>query len=139
MKKGVIYLLLLTMFFSCDSPIIEKIEDKYPNKEPKLVSYYKSEDGKEIKVEEQHFHENGQLKMSGKFLNGKRDGEWNAYFADGKIQSQGAFKEGKRNGLAKVYFPNGQLRYEGQYENNKEIGHWKFYNEEGKLIDEKDF
>ncbi len=124
---------------ACENPIIKKVEETYPGNEKKKVCYYQEQNNKEVKVEEKHFHQNGELKMSGKFVNGKRDGEWNAYFENKQLQSTGTFKDGKRKGDAKVYFPNGQLMYEGFYENNKEIGHWKFYNERGKLVQEKDY
>ena len=138
--KQIVYLFSLLIFLmACDSPIIEKVEETYPGNEPKKVSYYQEVDGKEVQVEEKHFHQNGELKMSGKFVNGKRDGEWNAYFENKQIQSSGTFKEGKRTGTAKIYFSNGQLMYEGFYENNKEVGHWNFYNEQGRLVKEKDY
>ena len=124
---------------ACEAPIIEKIEETYPGKEKKKVCYYQEKNGKEIIVEEKYFHQNGELKMSGKFENGEREGEWNAYFENKQLQSAGTFKEGLRTGEAKIYFPNGQLRYEGFYEKNEQVGHWKFYDEDGKLVQEKDY
>lgn len=135
----IIYTLLFISLIACESPVIEKIEGTYPNIQPKKISYFQEQDGKEILVEEKYFHDNGKLKMSGKFLNGNREGEWKAYFENEQLQSEGVFIGGKRNGLANVYYSNGKLYYEGQYENDKEVGHWKFYNEQGKLVNEKDF
>jgi len=124
---------------ACESPIIEKIETKHPNGEKDKVSFYQEIEGKEMLMEEKHFHDNGVLKMEGKFLNGKREGVWKAFFNNEQLQSLGTFKDGLRIGEAKIYYPNGQLRYEGQYESDKQTGHWKFYNEEGKLVKEEDF
>ncbi|MBL4593793.1 MAG: hypothetical protein JKX68_08270 [Flavobacteriales bacterium] len=135
----IIYLLIIISLIACESPIIEKIEGTYPDNQPKKISYFQEVEGKEVKVEEKYFHQDGKLKMHGKFLNGKREGEWKAYFNNDQLQSVGTFKNGFRIGDAKIYFPNGNLRYEGQYEKDKEIGHWKFYNEQGKLVDEKDY
>ncbi len=137
--KKLIYLLPLLLLMACQDAVIEKVEETYPDNAKKLVSYYKDEGGKEVLVEEEHFHQNGKLKMSGKFLNGKREGEWKAFFDNEQIQSLGTFINGERTGLAKIYYPNGKLRYEGFYENDKEVGHWKFYTEEGKLTKEEDF
>ena len=139
MRKFFTVVFSMCVLYACTEPLTEKIEGKYPNQQPKLISYYKSVDGKEVKVEEKHYHDNGQLKMVGKLVDGKRDGEWVAYFNNGQVQSEGFFENGNREGIARVFFPNGQLRYEGQYKNNKETGHWKFYNEQGKLIKEQDF
>ena len=137
--KHIIFLPILLFLIACEAPIVEKMESTYPDNAPKKISYFQEIDGKEERVEEKYFHQDGKLKMIGKFLNGKREGEWKAFFNNDQLQSVGAFKEGQRTGGAKVYFPNGQLRYEGQYEGNKEVGHWKFYNEQGKLQEEKDF
>lgn len=139
MVQRILFLIFTLALFSCETPIQEKIEETHPDNTPKKVSYYQEIDGKEQLVKQKEFHLNGQLKMSGKLKDGKRDGKWMAYFEDGKPQSEGFFSDGKRAGMAKVYFPNGQLRYEGKYEANKEIGHWKFYNEKGELVKEKDF
>ncbi len=139
MRTVLIFLTISLFLFACESPIIEKIDSKYPNGEKKKVSLYQEVEGKEVLVEETHYHDNGKFKMGGKFKDGKREGEWNAYFANDQLQSEGVFKAGKRYGIARVYYPNGKLRYEGQYENDKEVGHWKFYNEKGILVDEKDY
>jgi len=135
----IIYLLVALFLLACENPIIEKIEETYPDNQPKKISFFQEQDGKEVIVEEKHFHKNGKFKMGGKFLNGKREGAWEAYFNNDQIQSIGTFKDGKRVGEAKIYFSNGQLRYEGQYEEDKEVGHWKFYNEQGELINEQDY
>ena len=100
---------------------------------------YKNVDGKEILVEEKHYHLNGVLKMTGKLLNGKREGEWTAYFDNEQLQSSGIYKNGLRTGIAHIYFSNGKLLYQGMYKDDKETGHWKFYNKSGKLVNEKDF
>lgn len=137
--KRLIYFIPLLFLMACDAPIIEKIEETYPDNAKKVVRYYQEQKGKEVLLEVAHFYQNGKLKMGGKFLNGERDGAWKAFFDNNQIQSLGSFKNGLRVGEAKVYFPNGNIRYEGFFENDKKAGHWKFYNEAGKLIKEEDF
>lgn len=137
--KNILYVFILLSFIACNNPIIEKIASKHPDGGKERVSYYQDVDGEEVLIEEKHYHVNGILKMTGKFLNGKREGDWTSYFNNEQLQSTGVFKNGLRTGIANIYFPNGQLRYAGQYENDKATGHWKFYNEEGKLVEEKDF
>ena len=137
--ERLIFVLVLIFLIACEAPVIEKIEETYPDNQLKRVSLFQEVDGIEVKVEEKHYHPNGKLKMSGKFLNGKREGEWKAYYNNDQLQSLGFFENGIQKGETKVYFPNGNLRYEGQYKNDKENGHWKFYNEQGKLIKEEDF
>ncbi len=137
--KRLIYLLPFLLLLACDSQIVEKVEETYPDNAKKRVTYTQNQDGKDVIVEEKHFHQNGEFKMGGKFVDGKRDGEWKAFFDNGQIQSLGTFKDGLRTGEAKIYYPNGNLRYEGFYEADKEVGHWKFYTEAGKLTKEQDF
>jgi antitoxin component YwqK of YwqJK toxin-antitoxin module len=139
MIRRIFFLIIVFTLFSCEPPIVEKVIETHPDNAPKLVEYFQEIDGKEVLVEQKEFHPNGQFKMGGQFLNGKRTGNWEAYFEDGKTQSIGEFIDGERTGIVKVYFPTGKLYYEGQYENGKEAGHWKFYNEAGKLVNEKDF
>jgi len=137
--KNIVIISFLSLIFSCNSPITEKVEKTFPDNNPKLVSYYQKHFSKEEKVEQKEFYINGQVRLTGKFKDGLRDGEWKAFFEDGSPWSIGTFKQGKREGLAKVYYSNGKVRYEGQYNNDKQIGHWKFYNEKGELVTEKDF
>jgi len=139
MIQRISFLLFTLFLFSCQPQIKEKVEETHPDNKPKLINYYQEVNGNDELIEQKEFHLNGQLKMSGKFVNEKRDGKWMAYFDNGKPQSQGIFIDGKRTGSAKVYFANGKLRYEGEYKDDKEFGHWKFYNEKGELIKEKDF
>jgi len=137
--KNLFYLVLFFSFIACGNSINEKVETTHPNGKRDKVCYYKNVDGKEILVEEKHYHLNGVLKMTGKFLNGKREGEWTAYFDNEQLQSSGIYKNGLRTGIAHIYFSNGKLLYEGMYKDDKETGHWKFYNKSGKLVNEKDF
>lgn len=137
--KNILYLFILLFCIACESPLIEKIETRHPDGGKDKVCYYQEIEGKEMLVEEKHYHVNGILKMTGKVLNGKREGEWKSYFNNEQLQSTGIFENGLRTGISNIYFPNGQLRYIGKYEKGKEVGPWKFYNAEGKLVDEKDF
>ena len=137
--KRILYILLALFLFSCESPIIEKIGETYPNNQAKEIFYFQEQDGKEVKISEKYFYQDGKLKMEGTVLNNKRDGEWKAYFNNGNLQSEGFFKANKSTGIGKVYYENGKLRYEGQYEDDKQVGVWKFYNKKGQQIEEKDF
>jgi antitoxin component YwqK of YwqJK toxin-antitoxin module len=139
MIKKLLYLLPLLFLLACQSVKIEKVEEKYPDNKKKIVRFYQEKEGKEILLEEKHFHQNGKLKMNGKFLNGKRDGEWMSYFPNDQLQSTGTFINGVRTGAVKVYQHNGTLIYEGFFKEGKEFGHWKFYTSDGKLAKEEDF
>lgn len=135
----VLILLISVMFLlnSCGDKIVEKVEETYPNSKPKTTSFYKVIDGKEVKVKEKEFYENGKLRMEGEIKDGKRTGMWKAYFDDGTLWSEGEFVNGERNGYGLNYYPNGKLRAEGNYKDDKQTGKWKYYNEQGVLVEEK--
>lgn len=137
--KQLIYLILPLLLMACQPTEIKKVEETYPDNTKKIVRFYQEKEGKEILQEEKHFYQNGKLKMQGKFLNGKRDGEWKSYFANAQIQSTGTFTNGLRTGEVKTYQPNGILIYEGFYKEGKQYGHWKFYTKTGEIAKEEDY
>lgn len=136
MRLLLIAISLVTFLISCGDKLTEKVEGTYPNNKPKSVSFYKVEAGKEVKVQEREFYENGKVKMEGKLENGKRTGVWKAYYEDGTLWSEGEFVNGERNGYGLNYYPNGNLRWKGDYKNDKQVGNWKTYNEQGVLVEE---
>ena len=79
------------------------------------------------------YHENGQLKIEGEMVNGKRHGLWKSFYPDGKKWSETTFENGAKTGRTVTFYENGMMRYQGQYTNNERSGVWKFYNEEGAL------
>lgn len=82
---------------------------------------------------------NGRKKIEGYMANGKRTGNWMAWYENGILWSQGNYLEGKRNGYAALYYPDGKLRAEGSYKNDKKTGLWRFFLENGSLQKEIDF
>jgi len=62
---------------------------------------------------------------SGKFVNGKEEGEWLDFFENGQLSSKENYKDGKEDGLWKKYFENGQLRQVGNFKDGKHEAIWK--------------
>ncbi len=140
MRKIVSLIILTLLLFSCKENYIEKTEETYPDKSPKVVGIYKlDENQQEIKFEEKILFPTGELKMKGPIKNNLRHGVWVAYFKSGKKQSEGEFVDGVRNGFTIVYHENGNKLYEGFYTDGKESGVWKFYSKDGSLNSEKKF
>lgn len=79
------------------------------------------------------YHENGQLKMEGPMVNGKRHGVWISWYENGLKWSETTFSHGIKSGRTVTYYDNGMMRYNGEYANDERVGVWHFYNEEGKL------
>jgi len=140
MKQKITFILGVLFLAACNNtPIKEVIKESYPNNQAKLIEFVQEVDGKEQVVEQKAYFEDGQFKMGGKLLEGKRNGKWSAYFSNGKLQSEGEFENGMRTGIAKIYYENGNLMYDGQYKNDQKIGVWKFYNEKGEFVKEEKF
>lgn len=137
MKSVITLFSIIVTLFSCTEKLIEKVETTHPNQKPRHISYFKEIDGKELKVQEKEFYENGQFKMGGPIKNGLKDGVWEAYHKNGKLWSKGNFINGLREGYGENYYPNGKMREEGNYQKGKQIGKWKYYNEQGILVEEK--
>lgn len=58
----------------------------------------------------QEYYENGSLKHTGYYVNGKDiHGKWTNYFQNGQIESTEMYNNGKLNGDYKYYHKNGQL------------------------------
>lgn len=140
MKQRITSLFVILLLAACgNSPIKEVVKESYPNNQAKLIESVQMIDGKEQVVEQKAYFDDGQFKMGGKLLDGKRHGKWTAYFKNGKLQSEGEFDNGLRTGMAKIYYDNGNLMYDGQYKNDQKIGVWKFYNEKGEFVKEEKF
>lgn len=56
------------------------------------------------------YHENGQLKSKGHFLNGWATGKWEDYSSNGQLIKRSNFKDRKANGEWTYWYPNGQLK-----------------------------
>lgn len=54
-----------------------------------------------------------------------------AYFENGKMKSSISYKDGRRNGSAKYYHENGKLQGTGKMKNNIRVGSWQFYKSNG--------
>lgn len=79
------------------------------------------------------YHENGQLKMEGPMVNGKRHGVWTSWYENGLKWSETTFSHGIKSGRTITYYDNGMMRYNGEYDNDERVGVWNFYNQEGVL------
>ncbi|MFZ5552531.1 MAG: toxin-antitoxin system YwqK family antitoxin [Bacteroidota bacterium] len=81
----------------------------------------------------------GQLKMKGEMVQGKRHGEWVSYYENGMKWSEDTYNLGARDGKCVSFYKNGQVRYIGYYTNNVKSGKWSFYDEQGNLTKEENF
>jgi antitoxin component YwqK of YwqJK toxin-antitoxin module len=106
------------------------------------------------------YYENGNLKSSVMYKNGKVDGiayfyyndgketpmaevtfiedvingMYKEYFQNGAQKAKLNYEEGKLDGDAEFYFPTGSIQAKGEFKDDEKRGKWLFYNEKGELI-----
>jgi antitoxin component YwqK of YwqJK toxin-antitoxin module len=81
------------------------------------------------------FHENGQLKAIGKYLNGVKVGQWKYYYANTKVFEIGKYDQsGRQQGKWLWYFDNGKVRRESNFYNGQEDGDFIEYTDTGSVI-----
>ena len=82
-----------------------------------------------------HF-DNGQLKRSGSFSNGKNQGKWTWYYENGNKKMEGSFINGKRNGEWITWSKSGRKLTQGHYENDRLNGEFIRWGKNQKIIEQ---
>jgi len=136
------YILLLISFFllvSCGPRLEEVVEDTHPDGSPRIVVFYKMEDGFKEKVKVSAFYESGSQRYIGEFKDDKRDGYWIYWYENGNKWSEGYFKNDLRDGYGTTWHENGKKHFEGSYLEGVRVGTWKFYDDQGELAKEVNY
>lgn len=60
--------------------------------------------------------------------------KYKLFYPNGDIRVSGTYVDNKAHGFWEGYYPNGQLRSVGEYYNGKLVGHWVWYYEDGSII-----
>ena len=99
--------------FELTTNIIETIKSKYiitgifsylyENKKLELIKYNKKCQ-KKLEIDINYYKQ-----ISGKFIEGERNGKGNEYYNNGRLSFEGEYKNGKRHGKGKEYYKNGLL------------------------------
>jgi antitoxin component YwqK of YwqJK toxin-antitoxin module len=66
-----------------------------------------------------NFYASGKMMESGRFVNGKMDGNWTAYAENGVRISEAFYKNGEKSGEWRIYDDSGALRYKILYDANR--------------------
>ncbi len=94
--------------------------------------FYKPNSLEPFDGENIEWHENGQLKERGNYIDGKKDGLWMAYYKNGQLAAKGNYIDGKENGLWVSYYKNGQLLAKRNYIDGKKDGLEELYLDNGR-------
>lgn len=83
------------------------------------------------------YYQNGKLKSSETFKNGRKVGVCKYYYDNGQVQYEENYNnEGQAEGVFNAYYKNGQLESIFSYRNGQKHGIYKEYYEDGRLRDE---
>lgn len=81
------------------------------------------------------YHNSGEFRGKGLYVNDKRIGDWIFYYPNSKIEQKGKFdKKGRAQGDWKWYYENGSLLREEIYLDNMRNGVMTEFTEDGKII-----
>ncbi|MCH2177665.1 MAG: hypothetical protein MK106_02580 [Mariniblastus sp.] len=80
------------------------------------------------------WHDNGQLKMQGQYINDNREGRYSWWHRNGQRSLAGVYETGNKTGTWIWWHPNGMKQIEGTYESDLESGIWTWWDEAGNVI-----
>lgn len=79
------------------------------------------------------FYDDGSLKQTGQYKNGKKTGTWKYYLKNGKISEVSNYRNGVAHGPYKYYFDTGEIEEFGNYDNGQPHGKYESFYRPGKL------
>ena len=81
-----------------------------------------------------YYFENGKIKQSAGYIDGKNEGEWKYFFENGGLWKTNYYKDGRPVRKWKEYLKSGKLIRIGSYKSGKRSGKWKkYWSNNGKL------
>ena len=80
------------------------------------------------------YHPNGQLKIIGKFTDGKKIGNWVEYYISGNKKSEGHFANGKKDGAWVYYFLNANIKEKQFFIDGHKDGLWEKFDLHGTVV-----
>lgn len=133
--KKVLFALLISGLYACDTALEERIISRYPNGNAINIMYYK--EGQLVK--EARFLPNGEKEMECEMKNGVKDGLSTQWYPNNKKWIEETYTNGRKNGEFTVWTANGEKSYEGSYKDNKPSGIWYFYDAKGNRISQQEY
>ena len=83
------------------------------------------------------WYPNRQPKMTGRYIEGQRDGLFTWWHETHNKKAEGNFVKGKRVGLWRYWHESGMKRSEGNFEDDQPVGLWREWDQNGQVVDEK--
>lgn len=79
-----------------------------------------------------YYHDNGQIKSKGLYVNDKKEGPWITWHYKGSLYLNENYKNGELHGEYKNFYSNETLSGQGVYKNGHYDGEWNWYHFNGK-------
>jgi len=124
---------------SCQGKLEMKVVEQWEDGTTKTAQYYRYHDEVRIQVSERHYYPDGQIRMEGGLMGGKRHGKWKSYFENGEMWSRGVYENGLKEGPWIVYYPDGNEHYKGTYHKGEKVGRWQFWSRDGSAVLEETY
>ncbi len=139
MKKSLLFATSLAgcLLLAGCGPVLHETATQYSDGTPRTqYSFYFEDDGDERRSDVRHgpykeWHENGQMKAEGTYVDGERSGKWVEYYETGHERKIGSYQVGRRVGEWTFFRENGDLSKKGGFKNGRRVGEWTFYHANG--------
>ncbi|MDA8910680.1 hypothetical protein N9I21_02695 [Crocinitomicaceae bacterium] len=145
MRNSLIYLIFISVIFSCQEEVSIDLDDNkdvsitLDDKLKNVNSDANLKDTVDFKCQE-WYPGKKQLKIEGGLdRQNRRHGTWYYYNEEGGEMSMTTYTNGRKQGFSIVKHPNGAIYYTGEYDTDKKVGQWKFYDEKGKKVNEVNY
>jgi antitoxin component YwqK of YwqJK toxin-antitoxin module len=78
------------------------------------------------------FHPNGKAFAEGRFVRGRREGEWSFWYDNGQLNRKATYQRGQPDGSWEVFRADGTLSAKRSFKNGLRHGEWLSYDDSGK-------
>ncbi len=130
MKKSILVLILLTVFFCLEGKAEVPSDEYYPNGELKVQWGHNAENDMLLRKE---YYLNGIVKSEGIYKNEKLEGPYKEYYENNQLFREVDFHQGKQEGIYREYLFTGEKKVEATYSDGKLNGVYQEYFEDGTL------
>jgi TonB family protein len=110
------------------------VQDFYKSGQVKMVGTFKKRNWKEKNGHFTYYHENGQKKSEGEYIDDKLAGKWVYWYENGSKASESEYIDDKRTGKWISWHANGNIKTETEFENGESICLTKEFDEQGHFL-----
>jgi antitoxin component YwqK of YwqJK toxin-antitoxin module len=112
----------------------ETIKDAYPDGKPRVereVARF-SDNHFEADGIYREYYANGKVFVEGRFIRGRREGEWVFSYDSGQLNRKATYKEGQPDGSWEVFRADGTLSAKRSFKDGQRHGEWLTFDDSGK-------